>query len=191
MKLKQYFTKNKCLGTIWSTEMNFISKRNAYFMWLYNLAPLGSWTHFHPLAPIKTYFLYHLWSSWGLNMILMYCNRLHAWWSTQSGLETLLSSLFLRQWIGLQTLWWFRLKHLFIDEMVRAWCFGCCQALWVLLVGFLFLWYEVLFTLSPSLCFLILFLYLDLYVLGDDALISFIETKHLCVLIHIWTNGEV
>ena len=41
--------------------------------------------------------------------------------------------------------------------------------------------------LSPYLCF-ISFLYIDLYVLGDDALISkgsFMQTKHLCVLIHI------
>ena len=43
------------------------------------------------------------------------------------------------------------------------------------------------FLLSPYLCF-ISFLYLDLYFLGDDALInkgSFMQTKHLCVLIHI------
>ena len=41
--------------------------------------------------------------------------------------------------------------------------------------------------LSPYLCF-ISFLYLDLYVLGDDAWISyrsFMQTKHLCDLIHI------
>ena len=41
--------------------------------------------------------------------------------------------------------------------------------------------------LSPYLCFNS-FLYLDLYVRGDDALISygsFMQTKHLCVLIHI------
>ena len=41
--------------------------------------------------------------------------------------------------------------------------------------------------LSPYLCF-ISFLYLDLYVLGDDALISkgsFMQIKHICVLIHI------
>ena len=47
--------------------------------------------------------------------------------------------------------------------------------------------------LSPYLCF-ISFLYLDLYVLGDDALISkgsFMQTKHLCVLVHIWTKGGV
>ena len=47
--------------------------------------------------------------------------------------------------------------------------------------------------LSPYLCFISL-LYIDLYVLGDDALISqgsFMQTKHLCVLIHIWTKGEV
>ena len=41
--------------------------------------------------------------------------------------------------------------------------------------------------LSPYLCFISL-LYLDLYVLGDDALISkgsLMQTKYLCVLIHI------
>ena len=41
--------------------------------------------------------------------------------------------------------------------------------------------------LSPYSCFISL-LYLDLYVLGDDALISkesFMQTKYLCVLIHI------
>ena len=41
--------------------------------------------------------------------------------------------------------------------------------------------------LSPCICF-ISFLYLDLYILGDDAWISkgsFMQAKHLCVLIHI------
>ena len=41
--------------------------------------------------------------------------------------------------------------------------------------------------LSPYPCFVSL-LYLDLYVLVDDALISqgsFMQTKYLCVLIHI------
>ena len=49
------------------------------------------------------------------------------------------------------------------------------------------------------LIFVCLLLDLDLYVLGDDALISwcgggggaFMQTKHLWVLIHIWTKGEV
>ena len=36
--------------------------------------------------------------------IKMYCNRLHAWWSTKSWLATLLSSLIARGWVGLQTL---------------------------------------------------------------------------------------
>ena len=47
--------------------------------------------------------------------------------------------------------------------------------------------------LSPYLCF-ISFLYLTLYVLGDDALISkesFIQTKYLYVLIHILSKCEV
>ena len=41
--------------------------------------------------------------------------------------------------------------------------------------------------LSPYICF-ISFLIFDVYVLGDDALIrygSFMQTKYLCVLIHI------
>ena len=41
--------------------------------------------------------------------------------------------------------------------------------------------------LSPYPCFISL-LYLDLYVLGDDALVgwgSFMQTKYLCVLIRI------
>ena len=47
--------------------------------------------------------------------------------------------------------------------------------------------------LSPYLCFISI-LYLCLYVLGDNVLISkgsFMQTKHLCVLIHILTKGEV
>ena len=54
-------------------------------------------------------------------------------------------------------------------------------------VGFLLLSYSVYLLLSPYLRF-ISFFYLDLYVLGDDTLISkgsFMQTKHLCVLIHI------
>ena len=38
-------------------------------------------------------------------------------------------------------------------------------------VGFLLLWYSVYLLLSPYLCF-ISFLYLDLYILEDNALIS-------------------
>ena len=34
-----------------------------------------------------------------IHVTLMYCNRLHAWWSTQSLLATLLSSLIARQWL--------------------------------------------------------------------------------------------
>ena len=60
-----------------------------------------------------------------LAITLMYCNRLHAWWSTQSWLASLLSSLIARQWVGFQSLWWFWLKDLSIDGMVGAWYFGC------------------------------------------------------------------
>ena len=47
--------------------------------------------------------------------------------------------------------------------------------------------------LGPCFCF-VSFLCLDLYVLGDDALVgwgSFVQAGHLCVLIHIRTEGEV
>ena len=46
-----------------------------------------------------------------------------------------------------------------------------CRAHRGLPVGFLLLRYSVFLLLSPYLCFISL-LYLDLYVLGDDALIS-------------------
>ena len=39
-----------------------------------------------------------------LAITLMYCNRLHAWWSTQSQLATLLSSLFAREGVRRQSL---------------------------------------------------------------------------------------
>ena len=46
-----------------------------------------------------------------------------------------------------------------------------CQAHQGILVGFLLLWCSVLFTVESFFCFISL-LYLDLYVLGDDALIN-------------------
>ena len=87
-------------------------------------------------------------------------------------LLSLLSSLIARLWVGLQTLWRFRLKDLSIDGMVGAWCFGwlsgrpgfTCWISFAPVVQFYLL-------LSPYLCFIFL-LYLHLYVLGDDALIS-------------------
>ena len=79
--------------------------------------------------------------------------------------------LFNRRWVGLQTLWWFRLKDLSIDEMVWAWCFGCLLGppgftCWIFCSDI-----QFYLLLSPYLRFISL-LYLDLYVLGDDALIN-------------------
>ena len=87
---------------------------------------------------------------------LVYCKILHAWWSIKSRLASLLFSLIARWWVGLQTLWRFRLKDLPIDEMVGAWCFGCCQAHTGLPFGSLLLRYSVLFTIE-SLSLLYLF----------------------------------
>ena len=51
------------------------------------------------------------------------------------------------------------------------------------------------FYLLLSLCLCcISFLYIDLYFLGDDAMISkgsVMQTKHICVLIHIFTKCEI
>ena len=93
-----------------------------------------------------------------LTITLMYCNWLHAWWSTQSRLATLLFSIIACRWIRLQTLWQFRLKDLSIDEKVGAWCFGCCQAHRGLPVGFLLLRYSVLFTVEPLSLLYLLFI---------------------------------
>ena len=57
----------------------------------------------------------------------------------------------------------------------------------VYLLDFLCSGIQFYLLLSPYLC-LISLLYLEIYVLGDDALISydsFMETKYICVLIHI------
>ena len=89
---------------------------------------------------------------------LMHCNRLYARWSTQSRWTSLLSSLIARRWVGLQTLWRLRLKNLWIGEMVGAWCFCCCQTHRVLPVGFLLLWYSVLFTVESLSLLYVLFI---------------------------------
>ena len=57
----------------------------------------------------------------------------------------------------------------------------------IYLLNFFYSDIQFYLLLNPYLCFIYL-LYLDLYVLGDDALISkgsFMQTKYLCVLIHI------
>ena len=58
---------------------------------------------------------------------------------------------------------------------------------WVYLLDFFCSSIQFYVLLSPYLR-LISFIYLDLYVFGDSALISkgsFMQTKHLCLLIHI------
>ena len=63
----------------------------------------------------------------------------------------------------------------------------------VLTVGFILLQYSVVCT-AESLSLIYPFLYIDLYDLGDDSLVSYgylMQTKNLCVLIHIRIKGEV
>ena len=58
-----------------------------------------------------------------------------------------------------------------IDDMVGTWCCVCCRFLQGLIVGFILLQYS-----------------------GDDSWISmgpFMQTKHLCVIVHYIINDEV
>ena len=85
-------------------------------------------------------------------------------WSTQSRLATLLSSLIARRWVGLQTLWWFRLKDISIDAMVGAWCFGClsgqpgftCWISFALVFSFIYCW-VLIFALF--LCYILIYMF--------------------------------
>ena len=99
----------------------------------------------------------------------------------------MLSSLTARPLVGLQTLCWFRLKYLSIDERVGPDALGVVRPTGDYLLDFFCSSVQFNVLLSPFLCF-ISFLYLDLYVLRDDAWISYgslMQTQHLCVLIHI------
>ena len=90
-----------------------------------------------------------------LAITLMYCNRLHNWWSTQSRLATLLSSLIARQWDQTR-LYDGSHKDLSIDEMVGAWYFGClsgphrftCWISFAPLFSFIYCW-VLIFASSP------------------------------------------
>ena len=67
-----------------------------------------------------------------------------------------------------------------------------CLAQWVYMLDLFCSGFQFHLLLSPYLCFISL-LYLELYVLGDDALINYgsiMKTKYLCVLIHIRIKGE-
>ena len=71
---------------------------------------------------------------------------------------------FARRWVGLQTLWLFRLKDLSIDEMVGAWCFGClsgppgftCWISFALLFSFIYCG-VLIFALSP--CYILFYMF--------------------------------
>ena len=83
-----------------------------------------------------------------------------------------------------------RSKHavyLGVDEMVGAWCFGCLSGPPGFTYGFICSGIQFYLLLSPYPCF-ILFLYLHLYVLGNEALISywsFTQIKYLCLDPHL------
>ena len=117
----------------------------------------------------------------------MYRNRLHAWWSTQLRLATLLSSLIaaggsdFRLYYGSDIKTYLLMRWWGPDDLAVCWAHR------VYLLDFFCSGIQFYLLLSPYLCFLSL-LYLDLYVLGDDTLISkesIMQTKYLCVMIHI------
>ena len=74
----------------------------------------------------------------------------------------------------------------FMDQIIRD-VFPCSviKTIRVLPVGFLLIRYSVLFTVESLSLLFLLVIYLDLYVLGDDALISkgyFMQTKYIMCL---------
>ena len=79
-------------------------------------------------------------------------------------LLTLISSLIAHRRVGLQTLWWFRLKDLSIDEMVGAWCFGCllgppgftCWISFAPVFSFIYRW-VLIFALPP--CYILIYMF--------------------------------
>ena len=78
------------------------------------------------------------------------------------------------------------------DGSNLSWGLMLCLCSDPLLVFFCF-GIQLYVLLCPYLCF-VSFLYIDLYVLGVDASISygyFMLTKHLCVLFHIRFKGGV
>ena len=75
----------------------------------------------------------------GLAVALMCCSGLRAWWSAQSRLAALLSSLVARRWVGLRTLWWFRLKTCLLVGWWGPDALAVCRAHRGLPVGFLLL----------------------------------------------------
>ena len=130
-----------------------LSEPEFYGDLVYKLKKIVGSNHFSAQFPILKIFA----------ITLMYCNILHAWWSTQSPFATLLSSLIAGGWVWIQTPW-FLLKDLSIDEMVGTWCFGYCRPTGVYLLGFFCSGIQFYVLLSPYLCF-ISYLYLDLYVI--------------------------
>ena len=72
-----------------------------------------------------------------------------------------------RRWVGLQTLWWFWLKDLSIDEMVGAWYFGCvsgppgftCWISFAPVFSFIYCW-VLIFALSPCYILICILIYM-------------------------------
>ena len=89
------------------------------------------------------------------------------YWEASVGVENAqreISSLIARRWVGLQTLWWFRLKDISIDEMVGAWCFGClsgppgftCWISFAPVYSLIYCWVLIL-ALSP--CYILIYMF--------------------------------
>ena len=91
-----------------------------------------------------------------LTLTLMYCNRLHAWWSTQSRLATLLSSLIARRWSDFRLYDGSNFKTYPLMRWLGPDALAVYQALRGLPVGFRLLRYSVLLTVeSLSLLYLL------------------------------------
>ena len=79
-----------------------------------------------------------------------------------------------------------------LKTRVWAWCCVCCRAHWGWTVGCSLLWYSVACTVESLTLFHLLFISW-LYVPGDESFMSYgsyMQTKHLCVLIDIRIKGS-
>ena len=126
----------------------------------------------------------------------MYGDRLHAWWSTQSWLATLLSSSFVLQRIGPQTISRIQLKYLSINKSFRARYCVCCWAHWSLTVGFLFRRYAVFFTVESLSLFYLLFVSpakhgRHIWIMSPSALSSSTVSHFLFPIDDFWHDASI
>ena len=143
-----------------------------------------------------------------MNVSLLYdINRLE----TKQFLLFLCYKQLLCLWVGLQTLWWFRLKDLSIDVIVGAWYFGCLSGppgftSWISfapLFSFIYCWVLSLFYLlviSWFICSRILDLYVPrryffcasfMFLFFLVFAMSLCASVYMCFVVTCWERADL